>query len=205
MNEIQYSEAVTSREAVCCVATPNPVQKMRLFHSVLLTFGLIVAQPSDAQTSAQIKRLMNAGELIQAENQLLAALKLQPKDAELRFLLGVVLTDLKRPQEAVRIFTDLSHEYPELPDPLNNLAVLHAAQGDIDAARSALEAALRKNPQHRAANENLGDVYLRLAVRQWQRAAGLATPDPSLTLKLSLAQNLLQSTTKPGAASTIRP
>jgi Flp pilus assembly protein TadD len=205
MNEIQYSEAVTSREVVCCVTTPNPVQKMRLFHCVLLTLGLVISQPSDAQNSAQIKRLIKVGELTQAENQLMAALKLQPQDAELRFLLGVVLTDLKRTQEAVRIFTDLSHEYPELPDPLNNLAVLHAAQGDIDAARTALEAALRKNPQHRAANENLGDVYLRLALRQWQRAAGLATPDPSLTLKLSLAQNLLQSAGTPGAAPTNRP
>jgi Flp pilus assembly protein TadD len=79
---------------------------------------------------------------------------------------------------------------------LNNLAVLHAGRGDLDAARAALESALRKNPRHRAARENLGDVYLRLALRQWQSAADLSAPEPLLVQKLSVVRSLIQQLTQ---------
>jgi tetratricopeptide (TPR) repeat protein len=78
-------------------------------------------------------------------------------------------------------------------EPYNNLAVLRAAQGQLDEARVALEAALRADPAHREARENLGDLYVRLAVRLWEGlgpAAGRREPDADLARKLRLAREI---------------
>ncbi len=170
---------------------------MKRFELLLIALGLAAAVHLRAEPAGDVQRLLAAGQLEPALNAVEAALKAKPKDAELRFLYGVVLTDLNRTREAMASFAELSQEYPELPDPLNNLAVLHAAKGDLDAARTALEAALRNNPRHRSARENLGDVYMRLALRQWQSAADLSAPEPLLAKKLSLARGLAQQLVAP--------
>jgi Tfp pilus assembly protein PilF len=75
--------------------------------------------------------------------------------------------------------------------------VLRAAQGRLDEAREGLERALRADPSQREAQENLGDVHLRLAIRHWEAAAAAAAasgsqpaPEPSLARKLRLAREL---------------
>ena len=60
----------------------------------------------------------------------------RPKDARGRFLKGLILTEQNKPNEAIKVFTDLSQDYPELPEPYNNLAVLYASQGQYDKARN---------------------------------------------------------------------
>ena len=65
----------------------------------------------------------------------------------------------------------LTRDYPELAEPYNNLAVLHAASGHLEKAREALETALRLDPGYATARENLGDVYLRLAASAYEQAA----------------------------------
>ncbi len=57
------------------------------------------------------------------------------------------------------MFTKLSEDYPELPEPYNNLAVLYAQQKQYDKARTALEMAIRTHPSYAIAYENLGDIY----------------------------------------------
>ena len=66
-----------------------------------------------------------------------AQLAKNPKDAQLRFVRGVILTELKRPAEARAVFQRLTEEFPELPEPYNNLAVLYAGEGKQGAALSA--------------------------------------------------------------------
>jgi Flp pilus assembly protein TadD len=178
---------------------------MKPIYILLLALGIGTWASVRADTAADVQRLLTSGQLLAAQTSLEAALKTKPKDPELRFLLGVVLTDLMKPQEALQVFTDLSQEFPELPDPLNNLAVLHASRGDLDAARAALELALRKNPRHRAAQENLGDVYLRLALKQWQSAADLSAPEPLLAQKLSLGRSLVRQLAMPPKTSSHAP
>ncbi|MBL8331347.1 MAG: tetratricopeptide repeat protein [Rubrivivax sp.] len=146
--------------------------------------------PVRADPLAELRRLTASGQSTQALDVADKALQSRPKDPELRFLRGVVLTDLGRSAEAMGVFEALSLEYPELPDPLNNLAVLHAARDELDRARHLLETALRAEPRHRAARENLGDVYVRLAIRQWQTLAGESPLEPALARKLALARDL---------------
>jgi tetratricopeptide (TPR) repeat protein len=79
-------------------------------------------------------------------------------------------------EEAIATFTLLTEDYPELPEPYNNLAVIYAGQNRLDQARNALEMAVRNNPNYAVAHENLGDIYTRLAQQSYTRSQGRATP-----------------------------
>jgi Flp pilus assembly protein TadD len=150
--------------------------------------------PAQADTLARARQLAAAGQLQPALQAAERALQAAPRDVELRFLRGVLLHDLGRLDAAQQAFGDLHQTHPELADPLNNLAVIHAARGEWQDARRRLEEALRNDPQHRSARENLGDVYLRLALEQWQAAAAGGRPEPALARKLSVARQLVTGT-----------
>lgn len=109
-----------------------------------------------SQAQAALNRNHPARALAIAE----AALAQAPGDARLRFLKGVALNQLGRLDEAEDVFRALIDEYPELPDPYNNLAVVLAAQGRLEDARQALEAAIQAVPNHALAHENLDNLYL---------------------------------------------
>jgi tetratricopeptide (TPR) repeat protein len=89
------------------------------------------------------------------------------------------------------IFRQLNQDYPELPEPYNNLAVLYAGQGDLDKARIALEMAIRTNPSYAAAHENLGDVLLQLASQSYAKGLQYEPRSASIPNKLALIRNLL--------------
>ncbi len=73
-----------------------------------------------------------------------------------------------RRDEAIATFQGLTEDYPELPEPHNNLAVIWAKRGSYDKARIELQAALAINPDYAIAHENLGDVYSRLAGAEFE-------------------------------------
>lgn len=162
-----------------------------LWTVLLCTAALLVTMPLRADDLQDIEKLYRAGELQQALNQADKAIAAQPRAAQIRFLKGVMLADLKRNAEAIEVFTALTQDYPELPDPYNNLAVLYAAEGQLQNALVALQAALRNDPAHRAARENLGDLYLTLAIQAWSAAqAGSKGDDAALRRKLQLAREI---------------
>jgi Flp pilus assembly protein TadD len=105
------------------------------------------------------------------------------------FSLGILLIDRQRDAEAMDLFVAMTQQFPSLPEPYNNIALLHARAGRWDAARVALEAALRNHPGHRVARENLGDVHLQLALQAWDAAAG-GTAGPALQHKLKVGREL---------------
>jgi tetratricopeptide (TPR) repeat protein len=141
-----------------------------------------------------IERLLQSGQAEKALAQVDAAVAQQPRAAALRFLKGVVLSDLNRPGQAMDVFVLLTQDFPELPDPYNNLAVLYAAEGRLELALAALQQALRNDPQHLAARANLGDVYLALALQAWDaaRAQGAAIPPGTKTPENAVLERKLR-------------
>ena len=123
-----------------------------------------------------------------------AALQEAPGDARLRFLKGLALFQLKRMADAEHEFNGLIEEFPELPEPYNNLAVVRAAQGNLEGARDALEAAIRSVPDYAVAYQNLGDLYLQLAAQRWRHAQKLA-PSPVRATRLKALETLLEPST----------
>lgn len=112
-------------------------------------------------------------------------------EAELRFLRGVALMDLERNAEALSWFERMAQDHPELPDPYNNIALLHVRAGRLELARQALETALRNDPSYRTARSNLGLVYLMLAVQAFEQVAASGPVDPQFTRRLEGARALL--------------
>jgi Flp pilus assembly protein TadD len=126
---------------------------------VCALFGLGSAHADELQDAS---KLLKAGQHKEALERVNKALAAKPKDAQARFLKGVILTEQGNTREAIDIFTRLTQDYPELPEPYNNLAVIYASQGQYDKARAALEQSIRTHPSYATAYENLGDVYAKL-------------------------------------------
>lgn len=157
-----------------------------------LTLGVGAAQADDA---ADIARLARSGQGEEALRRIDALLARQPADAQIRFMKGVMLSDT-RPAEAIAIFVKLTQDYPKLPEPYNNLAVLYAAAGQYDKARAALDKALRTHPAYATAFDNLGDVHARLASQAYDKALQIHSAKPA-PAQLALMRTL----TMPGTQS----
>lgn len=189
--------------------------KVRAFGSYLLRFSVTIntrrvafaaiillgAQSAFAAPADDARGLMAQGQYAQALQKLDQHLSKNPQDAEARFARGIALTKLNRTSEATKAFTDLTRDYPQLPEPYNNLAVLYAQQGNYDKARSALEAALATHPSYATAHENLGDIYAALANTSYNRALALDQSNQSVRTKIAL----LGQIEKPSNRSPAKP
>ena len=151
----------------------------------------IFAAPADDVKEAT--RLYQQGRLDQAMTKLNAALTQQPKDAQGRFLKGLILTEQKKPADAIQVFTGLTEDFPELPEPYNNLAVLYASQGNYDKAKAALELAIHTHPSYATAHENLGDIYAQLARRAYDKALQLDKGNITAQSKLAMVKEMFSA------------
>ncbi|MBK6471101.1 MAG: hypothetical protein IPF94_10265 [Betaproteobacteria bacterium] len=164
----------------------------------MLASAFLCAGGALADEAGEIKALLARGEGAAALARAERATSAQPRDVTLRFLHGVVLMDLQRDDAALAHFAAITQDYPELPDPYNNIALLHARAGRLEAARQALESALRNDPGHRIARTNLGEVHLMLAAQAWELAAAGAPLEAPLQRRLDAVRALL-------AAAPARP
>jgi Flp pilus assembly protein TadD len=142
----------------------------------------------------EVQKLMAAGQLKAALARADEQLVKNPRNAQMRFVRGVILTEMKDTDAAREAFERLNQDFPELPEPYNNLAVLAAAQGELDRARALLEAALSARPDYATALENLGDIHLQMSADAYQRAARLQPANRALGSKLSLTRELIART-----------
>lgn len=169
---------------------------------VVLTAGLLGSGALRADEYGDVNQLVRIGKPVEAlakADQYLAA---KPKDPQMRFLRGVALTEAGRTADAVTDFQRLTEDYPELPEPYNNLAVLYAGQGQFDKARAALEMAIRTNPGYATAQENLGDVYMKLASEAYNKALQLDPGNAGVRPKLALIRELFSG---PAARASAAP
>ena len=184
----------------------------RLAAALVLGASCLWSAPSLGATPLDAaQKLWFAGKRPEAVAALEAALERSPEQLQLRFQLGVYTMELGNLDKAESIFTAMTHDFPDLADPFNNLAVIFAARGDLKAARAALEQALNLQPDQPQALENLGDVQLRLAEQAYAHAAR-AQPAPSTQLAskhnatLALVQQLgLSSTVQSTAQGSAQP
>ncbi len=152
-----------------------------------LSLALVVLSGPAVQAAAldDAQGLWAAGKREQAIKLAEDALKATPDDPRLRFALGTMLMEHQQLERARVIFMSLTEEFPDLADPYNNLAVIHAARGEYEPARQSLMRALELQPDHSQAQENLGDVLMRLAQQSYERALKQALgDDTALRLKL---------------------
>jgi tetratricopeptide (TPR) repeat protein len=179
--------------------SPRPRARFSFSPSVRALFlaaaTCAVALPAlSAVEHEEVDKLMQAGKLDEAMTKADAFLKDKPRDPQMRFLKGVIQLDTGKRAEAIAAFTQLTQDAPELPEPFNNLAVIYASQNQFDKARAALESAIRTNPSYATAQENLGDVYARLASQAYSKALQLDQNNTAVQPKLAVIRTLFTPT-----------
>src|SRR5262245_13261297 len=177
-----------------------------LRRSALLLCACLVAtfaaRADDLQDASRMLRSGQHQQALERVNKILAA---KPKDTQARFLKGLIFTDQGNSKDAIEIFTRLTQDYPDLPEPYNNLAVIYAAQGQYDKARLALEQSIRTHPSYATAYENLGDVYAKLASQAYDKALQIDSSNKGAQNKLSLVRELVGGGTPTAVAMAPKP
>jgi tetratricopeptide (TPR) repeat protein len=175
----------------------NPVVRLAGSLAAAIFALALASAPARADEIQDINRLLKQGQHAQALDRVNQYLAQKPRDAQGRFLKGVILTEQNKIPEAIDVFSKLSQDYPELPEPYNNLAVLYASQGQYEKARQQLEMSIRTHPSYATAYENLGDVYTKLASQAYDKALQLDSANPTAQNKLSLIREIMSNTTRP--------
>ena len=121
--------------------------------------------PSDIEKLIKAKKYPEAIDLI---NQ---RLKKTPGNVQLRYVKARMQIEMRQWEAAKKTLVEITQQFPELPEPYNNLAALAANQGNWIEARDYLELALKLRPSYTVASANLGEVYIRLAVQAYDNAA----------------------------------
>jgi tetratricopeptide (TPR) repeat protein len=156
----------------------------------LLIATAFFASAVQADEYADVNNLLRAGQVSQAMAKAEQYLAKKPRDPQMNFIKGVIQSEAGKPVEAISTFTQITQDYPELPEPYNNLAVLYAGQNEFDKAKVALEMAIRTNPSYATAHENLGDVYAKLASQAYSKALQLDSNNAAVKPKLALIRDL---------------
>lgn len=130
-----------------------------------------------SQITDRIERMITQGQYDEAL-RVIAERKAQREaqnamgaDVQLLFLEARALGAAGRHNEAITVYRDMTVQYPELPEPWNNLASEYVRQGKLEMAEQALQTALATNPRYATARLNLGVVQLMLAKQSFDQAA----------------------------------
>ncbi|WP_454763597.1 tetratricopeptide repeat protein [Cupriavidus campinensis] len=149
-----------------------------------------------AEKAVKDKRYDDA---VQAFDRVLAA---NPRNAQARFQRAWSLAQAGREDDAIKAFSEIAQDFPELPEPHNNLALLYAKRGDLKRAEAELLAALDARPGYALAYTNLGDVYRRLAEQSYAEAVRRNPKDARAAASL---QQLRPAAATPAPASAPAP
>src|SRR3981081_1605281 len=93
-----------------------------VLNNVVVLGGLLaalLANPAFADESVEVSNLVRAGGYAAARGKADSFLARHPRDAQMRFLKGVILTEQNKSAEAIALFTKLTEDFPTLPEPYN--------------------------------------------------------------------------------------
>jgi len=176
-----------------CAAQTQPLVDVQNWQPGQLTTQVVQSDPHN-----DVRKLLRQAKYPQALLLVNKGLVTNPRDPQMQFWQGFIFEQLGQPHMALQVYLALTQEYPELPEPHNNLGVLYAAQGDYAKAKTSLEAALRANPNYATAHENMGDVLLNLARQSYERAVSINPNQRDAVKKIERLQPALTATqTKP--------
>lgn len=167
---------------------------MRYFrYTLVLLLLFTITAPAQEQTLSldAILDRVEAGEYAAALDALDARIDTDINDVEAHFLKGLVLMESGNRTEAEAVFLDMTRLFPALPEAYNNLAALYVEQGNYERAQQILQDALDNTPDDALLRNNLGDLYLAMAIDAYRRAQNLNPDDPALDAKLDYLEPML--------------
>jgi Flp pilus assembly protein TadD len=172
--------------------------------ALLLCFGL-AAHADEVQDAQKLYKQKQYDQALEKVESILAS---KPKDIQARFLKGVILIEKGKTDDAIAVYQALTEDAPDRPEPYNNLGLLYALQGQYEKAKTSVEMAIHIQPTYALAHENLGEIYAKMASKEYERALQLDPNNSSLQSKLATVRQLFpkstaraQTVTIPAAAS----
>ena len=126
-------------------------------------------------------------------------------DVRAQFAKGVAYAQANQPAEAITIFTQIIESHPTLPEPYNNLAVIYADQGDYEKAQKLLERVIKIHPDYATAQENLGDIYIKMAAETYGKSFKLDGKNKRVYAKQQQASNLIANLAEASTAAGTPP
>jgi tetratricopeptide (TPR) repeat protein len=127
---------------------------------------------------------------------------LPPSEAQVRFQQGLKLAANNQSEAAIKVFSQLTADYPLLPQPYVQLAALYVKQGKLPRALSELHTALEHKLDDGTLQESLGDLYVQLAKQSYRDAMDAVSPGPGATDKYAALEKLNSSAVSHG---TVKP
>jgi tetratricopeptide (TPR) repeat protein len=137
-----------------------------------LSFLIIEPDPiTKNAVPSDVEKLIKARKYQDAVGQINADLKKTPRNVQLRFVKARLQIEMRQFEQAKKTLIEITQQFPELPEPYNNLAAIAANQGQWIEARDYLELALKLRPTYAIASANLGEIYIRLGAQAYEDAA----------------------------------
>ena len=162
--------------------------------------SFLIIEPDPVVKNAiptHIEKLTKERKFADAIKAIDAALVKSPRNVQLRFLKARLQIELRDPVSAKNTWIEITQQFPELPEPYNNLAALSANQGKWIEARDYLELALKLRPDYVTAQGNLAEVYLRLSEMNYQSASKLQPNQREYGLRAKAIKEILNPVAKP--------
>jgi len=137
-----------------------------------LSFLIIEPDPiTKNAVPSDVEKLIKARKYQDAVTQINVDLKKTPRNVQLRFVKARLQIEMRQFDQAKKTLIEITQQFPELPEPYNNLAAIAANQGQWIEARDYLELALKLRPTYAIASANLGEIYIRLGAQAYEDAA----------------------------------
>jgi Flp pilus assembly protein TadD len=200
-NTAPNNNAPITRSGVAAKADPSPfqdnpnsVQGAQIQPALATPFIVLKSIPDAKNKNAipqEIYDLISKKKFEEATQAIDKELKSNPRNVQLRFIRSRIQIEVGNVEGAKKTLLEITQQFPELPEPYNNLAVLFAKTGNLDQAKEYLELALKVQPNFPTALENLGDVYTRLAARTYGKAVQMDKRLTESRRKMKLAENIL--------------
>jgi tetratricopeptide (TPR) repeat protein len=174
---------------------PNAVQSAQMQPSLATPFIVLQKVPEPKNKNAiprDIYKLISDKKYPEAIKAIEDELKVNPRNIQLRFIRSRIEIETGNLPAAKAALLEITQQFPEIPEPYNNLAVLEAETGRLEEAREYLEMALKVQPNFATAYENLGDVYTRLAARAYGKSLTLDRKLIQNRRKMKLAEDILK-------------
>lgn len=137
-----------------------------------LSFLIIQPDPiTKNSVPPDVERLIKARQYKDAVSLINKQITSNPRNVQIRFVKARLEIELRQFDDSKKTLIEITQQFPELPEPYNNLAALAANQGNWIEARDYLELALKLRPTYTIASANLGEIYIRLGAQAYENAA----------------------------------
>jgi len=172
-------------------------------------FSFLIIEPDPIPKNAvppDVEKLVKARQYQDAVNLINTQLKTNPRNVQIRFVKARLQIEMRKFDDAKKTLIEITQQFPELPEPYNNLAAIAANQGQWIEARDYLELALKLRPTYTVAAANLGEIYIRLGAQAYEEAAkGAQTNQRQYANRAKALLDVLKPPKRPVANPTASP